>query len=517
MGAKINCSICGKPTDSSMENCPHCGSPVTVGRPLPDVTPAVPVRMAAQESCPSCGAAVQDGDIVCVRCGVSLLTGQRVVQKQPRAEAPERGNTRAILAGLGVLALVVILGVVAFVVLRDPVNEARKMARSGDLLGAANLLQKHTGDFPEDGAAFALLGRVHMQTQQFPEASSAFDKAAQLKPGDEELSFLAVVAAGKVPGEAGEQRQLNALKHLVKNHPDNARALKMLALAEGASGATQESAATLDQYASADSSLDEVAKYKGVVSAIAGKYTEARASLAAAGAGDPDVRVAEGYLSSLEGESFAAADALSAVVGGGGPVDGEARTRLGLLYMAQGNFDQALPLLRPTDTGRPSDSARFFYALCQQTAGLGDEALLDFERLVSGEGKFAEDAAVQMAIIYLERNQVDRAAEATRKARKFGSSARLFTIEGQIAAVQGNDTGAQDDFRKAIQANADYPAAHLEHGLMYVKRGALSEGVRELERYLELADAAVPGGRVNEVGLLVKQLQQAVDRDRGSS
>lgn len=516
MGTKINCSICGKPTDANMENCPHCGSPVTVGRPIPDVTPSIPAS-STEEKCPSCGATVQDGDIVCVRCGVSLLTGQRVVQKGPEPAEARGRNLPLILSGLGVAALVIILGVVAFVVLRDPVKEARQMAKLGELLPAIDLLRKHTDNFPDDGAAFALLGRLHMQSQQFPDASTAFDTAARLKPADEELSFLAVLAAGKIQGEAGDRRELDALKRLVENHPNNAQAVKMLALAQGMTGATGESATTLNQYAGIADSVTEVSKYKGIVDALAGDYSAASAALNAAGTGDPDVRLAQGYVASLKGEKIAAVDALGEAVNAQDTADTEARTRLGLLYMAQGNFDKALPLLRPVDMGSPSESARFFYALCLQTAGLGDEALLEYERLVSGEGRFAEEAAIQMAMIYIDRNQIDRAAESTRQARKFGSSARLFTVEGHIAALQGDEAGSQENFRKAIQADNTYPAAHLEHGLMYIRRGAISEGVRELERYLELADASIPGGRVNEVDLLLKQLQQAADRDRASS
>jgi hypothetical protein len=43
---------------------------------------------------------------------------------------------------------------------------------------------------------------------------------------------------------------------------------------------------------------------------------------------------------------------------------------------------------------------------------------------------------------------------------------------------------------------------------MYVRRGVLTEGIRELELYMTLADPAIPGGRMNEVELLIKQLKQ---------
>ena len=206
---------------------------------------------------------------------------------------------------------------------------------------------------------------------------------------------------------------------------------------------------------------------------------------------------------------------LAEALNSAGGEDTEASARLGLLFMAQGDFDKALPLLRSAPGVQAPESTRFFYALCLQTSGLGDEALMEFDRLVSGGGTFARDAAIQMGIIYVERDQLEQAAESMRKARKFGTSPRLYTVEGQIAAFQGDPDRAQASFRKAIQEDATYPAAHLEHGLVYVRRGALSEGVRELERYLELADENVAGARVHEVALLVKQLQQALDRGRG--
>ena len=508
MGAKINCSICGKLTDASLDSCPHCGSPVTVGRAPAPPTPIV--GGGRTDHCPSCGTVVQDGDIVCVRCGVSLLTGHKVIND--KAESAPGAAGRSVpygLLGAATLLLLAGAGIAAFFLLRDPVQQARKQAKSGDLLGAVSVLKKHADSAPKDGDAQEMLGKLYMQTQQYPDAASAFDSASRLSPDDEDLAFLAVIAAGKIEGETGTQRQIAALERLIEAHPDNAQAVKMLALAQGSAGNLDASKGQLGKLAAIGQAPDEVAKYQGIVDALGGDYPAAQSALAGASATDPGVRAAQGYLSSLEGDAFAAADALSAVVSGGQDPDVEAKSRLGLLYMAQGQFNQALPLLRPTEGGRPSDSARFFYALCLQTSGMGDEALMDFELLVSGGGKFAEDAAIQMAMIYLERDQIDQAAESTRKARKFGSSARLHTLEGTIAALQGAEADAQEQFRTAIRADAEYPAAHLEQGLMYVRRGVLAEGIRELELYLTLADPAIPGGRIAEVELLVKQLKQS--------
>lgn len=515
MGAKINCSICGKLTDASLDNCPHCGSPVTIGRAPAPPTPIV--GGGRTEHCPSCGTVVQEGDIVCVRCGVSLLTGHKVLDdKAESSPGSVRRQPPYALMGVVVLVLVAVAGVAAFFLMRDPVKMARQQAKQGDLPGAVNLLKKHTDSSPDDAGAFAVLGRLYMQMQQYPDAASAFDTASRLSPRDEDLAFQAVIAAGKIQGEAGMERQLAALSRLVESHPENAQAVKMLALAQGAAGNLDKSKGNLERLATLGVPAEEVAKYHGIVDALSGDYPASRTALSTADKSDVGVRAAEGYIASLEGDAFAAADALSAVVTGGQDPDTEAKTRLGLLYMAQGQFSQALPLLRPTEVGRPSDSARFFYALCLQTSGLTDEALTDFELLVSSGGKYAEDAAVQMAMIYLERGQVDQAAEATRKAQKFGSSARLHTLEGSIAALQGAEADAQEQFRTAIRSDDKYPAAHLEQGLMYVRRGVLKEGIRELELYMSLADPAIPGGRLNEVELLIKQLKQT-DGNEGAT
>jgi len=56
---------------------------------------------------------------------------------------------------------------------------------------------------------------------------------------------------------------------------------------------------------------------------------------------------------------------------------------------------------------------------------------------------------------------------------------------------------------------ADYPAAHLELGLLLVSGGSVDAGLPELEKYLELAKADPERMRANEIDVLVTQLRQA--------
>jgi tetratricopeptide (TPR) repeat protein len=448
---------------------------------------------------------------VCVRCGVNLLTGHQVAQRHEDGSAPPASKA-PYLAGALVVVVLALAGALGFVLLQDPVKSARQKARTGDTLGAINTLQKHTDSAEDDVEAFAMLGRLYWQAQQFENASTAFETASRLRPADEELGFMAVLAAGKVAGAAGSSRQLSALKRMENSHPGNTRVQKMLALALGTAGEYAASDASLSRWASLSGDEGEASAYRGVVHAMKGDFDAARQSLDEAGAAVDAARLAQGYLASLEGEPDQARAVLSEVAVGGGASNKNALTRLALLYMASGEFDRALPLLSPVQGTPSGDASKFFYALCMQTAGLGNEALLEYERLVSSGGPFAADSAVQMAIVYIEQSQLERASESMRKARKFGNSSRMYTVEGQIASTQGDLAVAQENYRKAIQEDNNYPAAHLEHGLVYVRRGALAEGVRELERYLELADPNVPKGRINEVELLVKQLRQALNR-----
>ncbi|MCF6286597.1 MAG: zinc ribbon domain-containing protein, partial [Candidatus Hydrogenedentes bacterium] len=230
----MNCSICWKLTDPSLENCPHCGSPNETGG-SPASSSSEDVRDAKGDQCPSCGSPVQDGDIVCVRCGVNLLTGDQVAQKQ-EVETEDETNRTPYVVGTLAVVVVVLVAALAFVLLQDPIKDARQKARFGDILGAINILQKHTDTEEDDVDAFAMLGRLYWQAQQYPDASTAFDTASRLRASDEDLAFMAVLAAGKIPGDAAAGRQLSALKRMVANHPNNERAQKMLTLALGSAG-----------------------------------------------------------------------------------------------------------------------------------------------------------------------------------------------------------------------------------------------------------------------------------------
>jgi tetratricopeptide (TPR) repeat protein len=163
-------------------------------------------------------------------------------------------------------------------------------------------------------------------------------------------------------------------------------------------------------------------------------------------------------------------------------------------------------------------STPFLYALCLQSSGLDSEALIEYEHVVSAGGDSAAEAAVQMALIYLTQDNLEKTQDMLTKATQLGgSSAKLYTVQGQLQVRQNNEAEAQQSFRHALQLDPNYAAAHLENGLTFIKRGVLPEGLSELERYLALVGPDNAPARSNEVELLVTQLKQTIDREGGAA
>ncbi len=506
----MQCPFCGKETAAG-RNCVHCGGPLRKGAVAPKVT---------TKNCPNCKAAVQPGDIICVACGTNLLTGQIVLK--PGGEPPKRVGRRArrslLWGGAAVLiaAALVGLGAGAAWLLRDPVETARKMAVSGNSLDALALLQKHVERRPEDRNARLLQGKLYWQANQPDRAAEALEAAYRQQEEDVTPALMAVAAAAKLGGQEGPKRQAALLRDVVRRHPDSQRAWHLLALALGAMGLHADQAAAIKDAGQAGAaSGTSMGALSGVSRGLEGDLEGAEKSLRTLTAAAPDngdAAAALGFVLSLQGREDEAAGALESALERNTTVSGQVRLRLGLAELRRGNYERAISLLGPARTELPDDPrAPFFHALALQNAGLAEEALTEFERLSTGSGPYAGQAALQMATLYLKMDSLDRAGASIRRATELGlSSARMLTLQGRVHALQGNNGEAEESYRRAMQAEPDYPAAHLEMGLLQVSRNALPEGIRELERYVELARAAGGGGRVNEIEVLVSQLRQTM-------
>ncbi|HQL93696.1 MAG TPA: tetratricopeptide repeat protein [Candidatus Hydrogenedentes bacterium] len=513
MAETTSCPFCGKEAPAGNRNCPHCGGPLKEGVVAP----------SSGKRCPTCRAEVQAGDIICVACGTNLLTGQRVAAPGGKNEAkaggvsfPVKAVLKWLFVGGGVTALAAGLVVGAAFLFGDPLDKARSLAAAGNIPEALATAQKAVESRPNNRDARILLGKLLMQAGQPARAADAFEAALKLDVKDPAPGYLAVVAAAKTGGDEGLRRQISTLRELVRLHPGEQKAWRLLVTALGAAHEHKEQAAAIFDAGSAGMATGiSLGVLPGMARALARELPEAEKSLrelAAAAPDNGDAQAALGLVLSLQGQGEQAAEALQASLDKNPSAPGRVRFLLALHRLRDGAYEQALSLLRQARKDLPEDARiSFFFALALQQAGLNDEALVEFERVSSGSGPHAAEAAVQMAVLLLKMDNVDRAAAAMRRASELGLvSARMMTIQGLVHARQENPGEAENAYRRAIQAEPDYAAAHLELGLLQVGRNALAEGIAELERFLELRRASGSGENVNEIEVLVSQLKQTM-------
>ncbi len=509
MAAKINCPYCGKLTDPQLDNCPHCGGPMKGDAPE--------IRgHAGQQHCPGCGAPVQDGDIVCVGCGTNLITGQKITEERRDAMARQRNYQPLLIVGAIAVIALVVLGGIFLVLSRDPVKEALKLSQNNRVLDAINVLLAHVDKKADDARAQFLLGKLYWRSGQHGQAAKAFDAAHVVDPTNREAGLLAALAYSKQPGDTGRNGQLSALNRLVSQSPDDTQAQYLYALALGDAQDYAGEREHLEAVLRIDPGNALARRSLGIALALEGNLSEAAKSLQSAlrtdGVDRANTQTVLGLVASLQGDPEAAEAHLREGVKDESSTVSLAQARLGLLYMEQGDYDRALPQLREArKNGDTSPTTRFFHALCLESAGLDREALDGYSQLVDqGQGRFAVEAAIQMARLYLAQGNDTKAREAVRSATQMGgASARLYTLQGQIHVLDGELGEAQDSFRKAMRENPDYGPAYLESGLLRIRRGLVSEGLRELDRYLKIAGDS-PAGHTEEIRLLVEQLRQTV-------
>jgi len=517
VAANVNCPFCGKLTDPKLANCPHCGGPITPGALSGKSAPPGDSASLLPRHCPNCHTSVQDGDIICTKCGTNLLTGQRITKDQDSFIDVDSNNRKVLIKYLAAGGLVVLLALVVlfFTVFRvNPVREATSLAEAGKVLEAINVLQQYLDNNPADPQGQFLMGQLSLRSQQYTGAVQAFEAASRLEPENADAGLLAVYAANMQPQASSINAQITNLRHVVEHHPDFTEAWYLLALLQGISGNYPEQIQSFERVLELAPQNQSMLRFVGIAKALQGDIREAQADLERSlrvDANNADAAAAMGIIMQTLGNTEQAREHLENALEYGTSILSQTQTRLALLYIAQGHYEEALPLLRMARTDDDAPIADFYHAMCLQAIGLEVEALQEYERIKDvSNHPMAGEAALQMAILLSARNDVTRAQESLRQATQLGAeTSRTQTVQGRIHMLNGELTEAQQAFRRAIQLNPEYAAAHLESGLLYVNRGVLSEGIRALERYLSLVSSTAQNARTAEIELLVNQLKQA--------
>ena len=272
----INCPYCGKLTDPKLSNCPHCHMSMRARPPKPS-------GAATGHQCPHCGNTVKDGDIICVRCGTNLLTGQKIADEQ-KEEVVRESRPRWPIALVLALLLIVALagGGLYYVLSQDPVAEARRLSRDGNTLEAVNVLAAHTENQPEDHEAKLLLGKLHWELKQYNRAAQVFDAVSMAAPGNSEAGLMAAVAWGRVPDESAREARMAALRRVSESGKDTGDAAYLLALAEGAARDGALPLAPIQEISETAPGMARPRMFLGIAKALQGDYDGAQKDLDAA-------------------------------------------------------------------------------------------------------------------------------------------------------------------------------------------------------------------------------------------
>ncbi|MBI1319615.1 MAG: tetratricopeptide repeat protein [Candidatus Hydrogenedens sp.] len=458
-----------------------------------------------------------EGDIICMQCGLNLLTGQKI-QRPQGAMMAEEARTRFkpvwIIVPVALVALGLLGGVVYFLS-QDPVGQARQLAREQNVIEAKHVLETYLPAHPENAEAHVLYGQLQCRSEDFSGALDTFLAALNADPANAEAAQLALLAASRLGNVSNAaQRKADAYRRIVQAQPGNTQALRLLAVTEGAAGNYAALTESLDAVAERDGESAAVLNLKGAGLALQGDTEAAKQVFKDAEAldpADPIANLALGLVASMEGDEAQALQDLRAAKGAGPQMTALVNARVGMIQMSQGNYEAALPLLRSAMDGGANAEAEFFHAVCLKELRLTQEALEALQRIAQGQTKYAGRAAVEAAQMYLAGRRIEEAEAMARNATAAGeNSAKLYTIQGQLYVARGEENEGQQSFRRAIQTDPQYAPAHLESGLLYVKQGITQQGLESLERYIELA-STLPGARTAEVEVLIAQLKQTME------
>ena len=394
---------------------------------------------------------------------------------------------------------------------------ATRLVEENRLTEATSILTDVVAKDDTNARAHMELGKIHWTTRSFADAAESFRRAHKADPEREDAGIMAIMSLAQAPNGDALSSQIETLERLVQEESDNADYWYLLALARGARGDTVGEVEALENVLALRPGDVDASIARGVAKALEGELEAAEselAPLANANSGNGDVNAAYGLIESMRDNPDAAVKHLSDAVNQQSSVTTEALTQLGISYIAQGMFPEAVAQLdlavqRPDAT----PEAKYYHALCLKELGDGRRAAQEFDELVAANGPYSTLAAVKAADFYLKDEDPEAASSIMEKAsrRLTGTDeAERQTVLGRISVALDAYGEARDQFRAAKQADASYAPAYLENGLLFITEQNVEDGVREIRRYLELAE---PSNETAGIRSFIDQLERSLQRE----
>ncbi|GMV90695.1 MAG: hypothetical protein AMXMBFR82_04730 [Candidatus Hydrogenedentota bacterium] len=320
-----------------------------------------------------------------------------------------------------------------------------------DVAGAKALFESAAAVAPRDVNVQWGLARVAMMEQDYPRALSHAERAAALAP---ELSALQL-QLGEILSALGRRLEAEkALRRVLNDDPDNARALQLLA-----------------------ASLIERKEVRGAREVLA------RLESAGGGATDDTIRALQGRLLLSEGDSQEAERVLRAQVEAN-PDDLELRFDLAVTVQGQGRADEAIELLQNWIDAHPSDPEGWV-VLARLYRAIGGEDRLErastaLTRALVADPEFVPALREMLAVRIQQRNLVEAISLCDRYLDEYPDSADVLNTKALLLLESpGQLDNAESVIERtiAIDANPEYIATR---GMIRMAKGEHRQALEDL-------------------------------------
>lgn len=442
----------------------------------------------------------------------------------PDPTAMSRGIPLPVLVGGAISIMAVVLGGIWYYMANsDPVERARQLISEFKYPEAQELLLDYVKTDPNNEDAMFELAKLQWQAKAFGDAAVTFQNVVEINPTNVEAGLRAVLSL-QLSGKSNSlDQEISILETLSDNAEDNAKVWLMLAMAKGARGEENdyaEQSLALERVLELSPGVESARLDMGIGQALLGNFQKAKSELSAvtSPAQRGNALAFLGYVAMQEQDQPRAIalfeDALKSENLG---IRWQAQTELAKLRIQQGQFREAeIGLREALAENSQNDLGRYLLGISLHSLGRANEALNEFETLSRGQGDYSAQGSVQAASIRLLLGDIDSAERAISTARRSNyESPAYFTVLGRVHMATNLTSDARNAFDTAIRMDPTYAPAYLERGLLSVKEDNLTDGIRDLNDYLNLLGRDTRGTKANEIRLLTNQLQRAIENDNG--
>ncbi|MEK7867248.1 MAG: tetratricopeptide repeat protein [Planctomycetota bacterium] len=332
-----------------------------------------------------------------------------------------------------------------------PMQLCIQQVRCGDMEGALDTVTKAAGRHPNDARLAELRSRVLFELERYEESIEEFQRASHWEPKEYWLDEL----LQRVERRAGtvEERSAEYKRRLAKGQPEVWRFLN-LALALYREPKFEETKAVLEQALIRWKDNGDLHKLLGDTLDAMGKGEESLAAYQRA--------------LSLDNEN---ADFLNS---------------LGNAYFRLGKHEEARQAYRKALTLNPSfDWPHHNLSLIHLERGDNEPAVREARMALEANPHYVS-ARNTLAVALLRLRRFDECERECLRILEEEDDDAAYVNLANVYDEKGEDTKAEESYKKAIELNPDHPANYQEYGIFLSRRGRHREAQKAFSRALRL-------------------------------